>query len=707
MPPTSPGRRPRPPRCCHSSTASLSIPRTMSLLSNYEGLRHQIERLVRENEELKKLVRLIQENHELKSAIKSQACAMGISGIDSMFNEGLTVCASPTSDRKSVFSPSGPESTHDPGLDELGILTSLAEILNNSQSSALASSSTCPASSPLTGPLPRPLNNTIPGSVAVLPNNPLFSFITGTLNNQPAGSIAVSPKNFQTNPLPYSTAAPSSSPAIGSGTVPLPISPASSLLTGPLSDSSNSPLTVGPMTGPTNSPSFPAASVGIPLIGSMAVPPTTTSSTSLPGSVDAPIAVPPKAALSATLMDSRSSPPGNLLPSPKVNNVLLIDPNQPHPTLDAALHSSSSPSPSANIPASAATVPKVIIPTDDNKTAVVWEPSSDVEPFNMAFMSQPGQTSTPIGTPITTFFGPPEAMEQYNTSIPAMSSVLPCIPIAGTIPTSALPVTVTSSSQLTADATSLHQGAPASSPPNLNAIICQDISNTTQRNNLQPSPALAFSTHISFSPSHSPPSPQPRSSSTNNAQGPRSLEPTNKKLLEMDRKMAHRKTSKYDEPPPRDPKQLTWERLVGEIAFQLDRRILSNIFPERVRLYGFTVSNIPEKIIQASLNTSNHKMDEELCQTLTQRYVSVMNRLQSLGYNGRVHPGLTEQLVNAYGILRERPELAASEGGSYTMDFLQRVIIETVPPSVLNDALLLLSCLNQLSHDDGKPMFIW
>ncbi|XP_077657431.1 speriolin [Urocitellus parryii] len=186
----------------------------------------------------------------------------------------------------------------------------------------------------------------------------------------------------------------------------------------------------------------------------------------------------------------------------------------------------------------------------------------------------------------------------------------------------------------------------------------------------------------------------------------RTTEPSRKGLLELERKMAHRKTSKFPD-STRESKQLAWERLVGEIAFQLDRRILSSIFPERVRLYGFTVSNIPEKIIQASLNPSDHKLDEELCQTLTQRYVSIMNRLQSLGYNGRVHPALTEQLVNAYGILRERPELAASEGGSYTVDFLQRVLVETVHPSMLTDALLLLSCLNQLAHDDGKPMFIW
>ncbi|XP_074059235.1 speriolin isoform X10 [Macrotis lagotis] len=497
--------------------------KVMSLLSNYEELRKQIERLIRENESLKKLVRLIQENHDLKSAIKTQGNVTGASGISSMFGEVMTGSAPQANN--CVNSPSAQVSTNGPDLGDLGILSSLAGILSNPQPNLLNSPSTSPTPSPLTGPLPYPLNSTIPGSVTVLTNYPLLTFLTGNLNNQLTSPKATSPNGTLVNPLPSYMAAPSSYPAMGSETAPMQASTFDSIETGPLSGCSTSPLTVRPLTDPTNNPltrpSSPALSVSSPqtcsIPASKTIPPTRKLSFLLPTSPSTPMTAPPITSMSSALTGSLSSPPGNLLPSSMVNNKLLTDCSRPQSPLDASCQRSSSPATSANIPAS--------------------------------------------------------------------------------------------------------------------------------------------STRISKG--------------------------------------------------NRDPKQLTWERLVGEIAFQLDRRILSSIFPERVRLYGFTISNISEKIIQASLNTSNQKLDEELCQTLTQRYVAIMNRLQSLGYNWQVHPGLTEQLVNAYGILRERPELAGSEGGNYTMDFLQRVVMETVPPSILNDALLLLSCLNQLSQDDGKPMFIW
>ncbi|XP_064361588.1 speriolin [Dromaius novaehollandiae] len=158
----------------------------------------------------------------------------------------------------------------------------------------------------------------------------------------------------------------------------------------------------------------------------------------------------------------------------------------------------------------------------------------------------------------------------------------------------------------------------------------------------------------------------------------------------------------------RDAKQQTWERIVGEIAFQLDRRILSSVFPDRARLYGFTVSNIPEKIVLSVLNNSQGGFDERYCVAATRRYVTLMTRLRALGYSPEVHPSFAESVVNAYGILRERPEPAGPDARSYASPgFLRRVVLETVPPALQPDALLLLECLQQLAQDDGKPLFIW
>ncbi|XP_004387445.1 speriolin [Trichechus manatus latirostris] len=591
----------------------------MSLLASYEGLRHQIERLVRENEELKKLVRLIRENHELRSAIKTQAGGLGVSG----FSSGLGEAAAGPAPHQGncVFLPPSPAAANQPGLEDVGMvaLAPLADVLSSAQPN--------PATGSIVSPLTGQFSALLSGSLPVSQNNQLSSLLAGPVAVPPAtGTLTSSLGLTSTGPLTPSS--PMAVPPAGTLTSSLGLTS-----TGPLTPSS--PMAVPPAG--TLTTSFGLTSTG-PL----------TPSSPLIAPTMAPLAVP---------QNLLANPMGDLVLS-EATRVRLSEPMR---------RCSSGPHPPAGLGPPAPS--KVLMSAEHPR------PSQDLQAHSVTFVGAPIQTSTPI-SPTTAF--------SYGVSDPRTQPRAPQGEVAPG------PILATSSACSFAP-TPAPQAAAADRASSSATHIVQGATPSAGR------PSLPAN-----SPTRTPSSP----ASVNDTRGSQASETSRKSILDLERKLAHRKGSKFPD-SPRESKQLAWERLVGEIAFQLDRRILSSIFPERVRLYGFTVSNIPEKIIQASMNPNDHKLDEELCQTLTQRYVGIMNRLQSLGYNGRVHPALTEQLVNTYGILRERPELAASEGSSYTVDFLQRVLAETVPPSMLTDALLLLSCLSQLSHDDGKPMFIW
>uniref|UniRef100_A0A8C9UL26 Spermatogenesis and centriole associated 1 like n=1 Tax=Spermophilus dauricus TaxID=99837 RepID=A0A8C9UL26_SPEDA len=147
-------------------------------------------------------------------------------------------------------------------------------------------------------------------------------------------------------------------------------------------------------------------------------------------------------------------------------------------------------------------------------------------------------------------------------------------------------------------------------------------------------------------------------------------------------------------------------RIVGEIAFQLDRRILAYVFPGVTRLYGFTVSNIPEKIKQTSIKSLDGSVDEKKLRELTHRYLTLTARLEKLGYSREVHPVFSEFLINTYGILKQRPDLRANPLHS-SPAALRKLVIDIVPPKFLGDSLLLLNCLCELSKEDSKPLLAW
>ncbi|XP_040592404.1 speriolin isoform X2 [Mesocricetus auratus] len=532
-------------------------------------------------------------------------------------------------------------------MEDMGMvaLAPLADMLNSSQLS--------PAGGTLMNSLVAPLNPLLSGQMPLPQSSQFASLVPCPLSSHLASPLAVSPGATLANSLGLPTA-------------------------GPLSSHLASPVAVPPGT-------TLASSLGLTSTGSL----TTNSRLAGPVAVSqssplmAPLAGPVAVSLSSPLLSSTATPLGvsqNILPN-AINNLGLAE--APRVRLAEP--------PRGNLTGASAGAGPI---ATSRVTGEHPQTTQDSEPLNMMFVGPPLQTSTPMSTtvtsgPTTNFYATSDTRTQ--TGVLQGQMALTSVPNS---PTGSLASTAPNPAP-----TPVPQSAGNYSPSK------NSHSNSTTRVHQSPTRPVP-NPHSPPRNPHSPPRTSSSPASVNDTRGSRTMEQSRKSVLEVERKMAHRKSNKFTD-SPRDSKQLAWERLVGEIAFQLDRRILSSIFPERVRLYGFTVSNIPEKIIQASLNPSNHKLDEDLCQTLTQRYVSIMNRLQSLGYNGRVHPALTEQLVNAYGILRERPELAASEGGSYTVDFLQRVLVETVHPSMLTDALLLLSCLNQLSHDDGKPMFIW
>ena len=95
-------------------------------------------------------------------------------------------------------------------------------------------------------------------------------------------------------------------------------------------------------------------------------------------------------------------------------------------------------------------------------------------------------------------------------------------------------------------------------------------------------------------------------------------------------------------------------RLVGELAFQLDRRILNYVFNSvrhsgnRTRFYGYLVKNIPEMINKQVSGPEGRIRDVALASILNYRYKYVLYSLEPLGYDANVHADLCIKMVSFY-----------------------------------------------------------
>ncbi|XP_029694660.1 speriolin-like protein isoform X1 [Takifugu rubripes] len=150
------------------------------------------------------------------------------------------------------------------------------------------------------------------------------------------------------------------------------------------------------------------------------------------------------------------------------------------------------------------------------------------------------------------------------------------------------------------------------------------------------------------------------------------------------------------------------ERLLGEIIYQLDRRILSHIFQGQRRFYGFNLLNIQDKIIEVSTHPLTGRVDEGYRFYLVQRYKDLMEVLEKLGYKATLHPTLSEFIVNTFGILLKRPDNGSSRVDDYNdPELLRQWITSAAPPQLEKEVQIFLNCLCHMAKKDKKPLILW
>lgn len=160
------------------------------------------------------------------------------------------------------------------------------------------------------------------------------------------------------------------------------------------------------------------------------------------------------------------------------------------------------------------------------------------------------------------------------------------------------------------------------------------------------------------------------------------------------------------------------KRIIGEIAFQLDRRILEYVFAwrhaietsrdKRRRFYGYTVNNMGAMIRKEAVYKDG-KFNSKKELEMRYRFDYIVKSLAKFGYKLEKHSILSQDLVNRYGLLNGPPDRKTSKEMGLSDPVVLRVILSQVlqDSNLLPDVLILLDCLCLLAHDDKRPIFLY
>ncbi|XP_076449105.1 uncharacterized protein LOC143285596 [Babylonia areolata] len=178
------------------------------------------------------------------------------------------------------------------------------------------------------------------------------------------------------------------------------------------------------------------------------------------------------------------------------------------------------------------------------------------------------------------------------------------------------------------------------------------------------------------------------------------------------------------------------KNLLGEVAFQLERRVLDYVFANslpdlsphnspsrgavvdtdtaarRRHMDGYTVSNIGEMISHEALAGEKYSRGTE--RMLRERLRTMLDLLTPMGYDLLEHGSFSQDIINKYGLLSSPPPPEARDPKSevgipgISVSDLQNFIFTASESDEERDTLLLVfDCLRMLSIEDGRPLFVW
>ncbi|ESO95069.1 hypothetical protein LOTGIDRAFT_117351, partial [Lottia gigantea] len=158
-------------------------------------------------------------------------------------------------------------------------------------------------------------------------------------------------------------------------------------------------------------------------------------------------------------------------------------------------------------------------------------------------------------------------------------------------------------------------------------------------------------------------------------------------------------------------------RLLGEIAFQLERRILDFIFAKRQkgqkerlhrRFYGYTVSNIPVMITREA-TIKDGSLDHAKRGMYEKRYDQIKKSLSAFGYSLEKHSYYCLKMINKYGLLSQPPDRQTMEICGLQNPATLRMYVNNLAQNEKERShmMVVLECLLLLAHDDNQSIFLW